>query len=69
MSFVIFKDEDGDDLAVDPSRIVMVESWGAGSSVSEITFQLGYRGEVAKRIVQHKVSEIVEALNKVDPFG
>lgn len=68
MSLVIFQDIDGEDLGVDPSRIILVEADGR-DGLSCITFQLGYRGEIATRIVKHSVMEIVEALNKVDPFG
>lgn len=70
MSFVIFRDEEGDSIAIDPSRIVMIESLGImNAGLSRIVFQLGYRGEVEDRVVRHEVVEIVEALNKVDPFG
>jgi hypothetical protein len=69
MSLVIFQDTEGDNIAIDPSRIVMVEASYDPVGCSEITFQLGYRGEATTRTVKHTVLEIVEALNKVDPFG
>ena len=69
MSLVIFKDAFGDDIGIDPMRLTFVETCDFNRELSTITFQLGYRGDITTREVKHSVLEIVEALNKVDPFG
>lgn len=67
MSLIIFKDEIGHDVGIDPLRVVYVENHGI-EGLSVIALTIPHHGVLLEYTVKHPVNEVVEAINRVIGF-